>query len=461
MEVRPEYLEDASGFRGHAERLCIPATVAEALDVLRAASERGTAVTVSGAGTGLTGGRVPQGGWVLSLEKLNQIEIRQGSAIAGAGAVLKDVQAAAERSGQLYAPDPTEATASIGGTIAANASGSRSFLYGDTRRHVLGLRVALMGGREMAVKRGEPIDFDVPAVPVPETTKHSAGLRLTPGMDWVDLFVGSEGTLGVILEAELRLLPLPAELFTGVVFFPSDDGVLNAVDHWRGIAGLRMLEYLDHASLELLRPKFAEIPRGAAGAILFEQELDSTGEEEMDRWGDRLARAGALAENSWFAASEQDRERFRRFRHALPETVNDVVRQNGFLKLGSDYAVPVARNREMLAIYRKRLEAEFAGRYVIFGHIGDAHVHVNILPGSQAEFERGRELMLEFARQAVALGGTVGAEHGLGKRKSALLALQYSPAEIEAMKQVKRRLDPKWLLGRGNLFPWTEERVID
>jgi FAD/FMN-containing dehydrogenase len=275
-------------------------------------------------------------------------------------------------------------------------------------------------------------------------------------MDWVDLFTGSEGTLGVILEAELRLLPLPGELFAGVVFFPSDERVLDAVDAWRGVAGLRMLEYLDRASLGLLGPRYPEIPRQAGGALLFEQELDEAGEEEMDRWETRLAQAGALLEGSWFAASAQDRERFRRFRHALPETVNDTVRRGGFLKLGSDYAVPVARNREMLDFYRARLEAEFPGRYVIFGHIGDAHVHVNILPESDSGFERGRDLMLEFARQAVALGGTVGAEHGLGKRKAALLAIEYTPQEIEAMKQVKRRLDPKWLLGRGNLFSFEE-----
>ncbi|MBI4874149.1 MAG: FAD-binding oxidoreductase [Acidobacteria bacterium] len=456
MSVRPEYLEDASGFRGHAERLCAPAGEDEVLAVLREASRQAVPVTVSGAGTGLAGGRVPQGGWVLSLEKLSRIEIRPGSALAGAGAILKDLQAAAARTGQLYAPDPTEDTASLGGTIAANASGSRSFLYGDTRRHVLALRVALMDGSVLAVRRGEAVDFDLPALPVPGSTKHSAGFRLAPGMDWVDLFAGSEGTLGVILEAELRLLPQPAGLFTGVVFFPSGEGVLDAVDAWRGVAGLRMIEYLDRASLDLLRPKYAEIPRGAGGALLFEQDLDDAGEEEMERWDQRLESAGALVEGSWFAASAQDRERFRRFRHALPETVNDLVRRNGFLKLGSDYAVPPERNREMLTFYRRLLEAEFAGRYVIFGHIGDAHVHVNILPASDGEFERGRELMLEFARQAVALGGTVGAEHGLGKRKAALLALQYRPGEIEAMKRVKRRLDPQWLLGRGTLFPFEE-----
>ena len=132
--------------------------------------------------------------------------------------------------------------------------------------------------------------------------------------------------------------------------------------------------------------------------------------------------------------------------------VNDRMRRNGLMKLGSDYAVPLARNAEMMRFYHERLEAEFPGEYVIFGHIGDAHVHVNLLPRGASEFDRGRELMLELARKAVALGGTVSAEHGLGKRKSALLGIQYGPAEIEAMKAVKRRLDPQWLLGRGNLF---------
>ena len=172
---------------------------------------------------------------------------------------------------------------------------------------------------------------------------------------------------------------------------------------------------------------------------------------DVDRWHDRLTSARALVDDSWFATTPGDREKFRKFRHALPELVNAVVRRNGFMKLGSDYAVPIARNREMMAEYRRRLEPEFD--YVIFGHIGDAHLHVNILPSSQQQFARGQALMLDFARHAVALGGTVSAEHGLGKRKRGLLELQYTPGQIEAMKQVKRRLDPQWLLGQGTLFP--------
>ena len=158
-----------------------------------------------------------------------------------------------------------------------------------------------------------------------------------------------------------------------------------------------------------------------------------------------------MMEESWFAASAQDRERFRRFRHALPEAVNDTVRKGGFQKLGSDFAVPAARNREMMRYYRERLNA-FPAPSVVFGHIGDAHVHANILPRTGGEFEAGKALMLEFARKAVELGGTVGAEHGLGKRKSALLAIQYTAEQIDAMRRVRRRFDPVGILSAGNLF---------
>jgi FAD/FMN-containing dehydrogenase len=210
-----------------------------------------------------------------------------------------------------------------------------------------------------------------------------------------------------------------------------------------------MLEYLDRASLDLLRPRFSDTPRAGA-ALLFEQIVDSDG--VLDEWEARLNASGAVVERSWFAASDADRERFRAFRHALPEAVNDVVRRNGFMKVGSDYSVPIERNREMLAFYREHLDRDFAARAVVFGHIGDGHVHVNVLPASQEDFAKAGEMMLHFARQAVAFGGSVAAEHGLGKRKAHLLEIQYPAAAIEAMKQVKRRLDPEWRLGRGTLF---------
>jgi FAD/FMN-containing dehydrogenase len=132
--------------------------------------------------------------------------------------------------------------------------------------------------------------------------------------------------------------------------------------------------------------------------------------------------------------------------------VIETVVRRGFLKMGTDFAVPFERNREMLAYYRARLEEKLPGRYVIYGHIGDAHVHVNMLPGSTEEAEVASGLLDEFAKKARSLGGTVSAEHGLGKRKAKLLGVQYSAEEVQAMRDVKGRLDPEWLLGRGTLF---------
>ncbi len=434
------YLIDASGYRGTAEKIFLPESEAEVVNILREAMAAKKPVTIGGAGTGLTGGRVPHGGWLVCLERLDSIAIHDGFAVCGAGVLLRDLQAAAAPK-QFYAPDPTETGASVGGSIATNASGSRSFLYGPTRRHVRALRVVLASGETLALRRGDKPPFPVPVLPATGANKNTAGYYLREGIDYMDLFIGSEGTLGVVTEAELALLPAPRELFAGVVFFESDDEALKAVDAWRPVPALRMLEYLDAGSLDLLRAKMPEIPAGARACVLIEREGDSDFLEIF-----------AGMEASWFATSAADRERFRRFRHALPEAVNDLVRRRGLTKMGSDFAVPVARDREMLRVYRERLEREFPGQYVIFGHIGDAHLHVNILPANDEEWKQASGLLTAFAREAVRLGGTVSAEHGLGKRKRHLLEIQYTPGEIEQMKSLKTRLDSDWLLGPGTLF---------
>ena len=182
-----------------------------------------------------------------------------------------------------------------------------------------------MDGSVHEYRPGDHVDFDVPAIPPPNTTKSTAGYRLQPGMDWIDLFCGSEGTLGVVLEAELRLLPIPAQLFAGVVFFPSDDAALDAVDAWRPAANLRMLEYVGRSALDLLLARYPEIPPEAAAALLIEGE-------DIEGWDVRLEDAGALLDASWFSTSAKDRERFRRFRHSLPELVIETVTKRGFMK---------------------------------------------------------------------------------------------------------------------------------
>lgn len=440
--MRIDY-EDASGFKGWADQLWKPENELELAAILKQANAASTPVTIVGGLTGLTGGSVAKGGWAISTEKLTFIEVGDGSAVCGPGARLADLQARARESGQFFAPDPTEWMASLGGAIATNASGSRSFRYGSTARHVIALRVALADGRVIQVRRGQPVDFEIPALPLPATTKNSAGYRLRPGMDWVDLFSGSEGTLGVITQAEVRLLPAPGELLTGVIFFPSDAHALDAVDLWRPVPGLRMLEYCDRGALHLIGEKHE-------AALLIEHELSS--DDEFEQWQLRLEASGALLADSWIAASDADRERFRKFRHSMPESVHNRVRRNGFMKVGSDYAVPVEKNREMIRYYRAVMEERLNGLYVIYGHIGDGHVHVNAMPETQAQFDLAQKTMWEFAEKAVSFGGTVSAEHGLGKRKAHLLHLMYSDAELEAMHSVKRRLDPNWILGPGTLF---------
>jgi FAD/FMN-containing dehydrogenase len=431
-------ISDASGYTGQADQIFTPRTEEEVAAILTRASTEGVAVTVMGALTGLAGGAVPKSGWAISMTQFRKLDVYPGKARVGTGLLLREVQAAATASGQFYAPDPTENTSSIGGNIGANASGSRSFRYGATRKHVRALRVVHMDGSIREYRRGEKVDFEVPTISLPRTRKHSAGYRLEPGMDFVDLFIGSEGTLGVVTEAELQLLPAPGEILGGVVFFPTEEAALDAVDRWRPTPGLRMLEFLDSRSIKLM-----ELPYGAA--VLVEME----GEAELDS---ELDMSGALEEESWFGSSAADRERFRQFRHRLPERIHERLRRAGFVVLATDYAVPLERNREILSIYRTVLTRNFGDKFAMFGHIGDAHVHTEVLPETHQEWERSTEIAVELAKEVVAMGGTVGAEHGLGKRKAHLLSIQYGSAEIEAMRSVKRRFDPQGLLGQGNLF---------
>lgn len=450
--VAPAYLEDESGFTGHGAGLYRPATAQQVAQVLAEAARTGTPVTVSGAGTGVVGGRVPEGGWVLSTERFRRLEIGSGRAHVGAGIQLHDLQLTAKSSGQFYAPDPTEWGASMGGTIATNASGSHSFLYGSTRRHLLSVTVALMDGTVRTYGRDERLDFAYTPLAAPLCRKHTAGYYLRENSGFLDLFCGSEGTLAVVLEAEVRLLPQPGSLLSGVVFFRSEDAALDAVDAWRDVPQLRMLEFFDGPSLDLLRGPYPEIPAAAHAALLVEQIADGLEEDAEEAWLGRMESFHSL-DDSWFGTTDGDRERFRVFRHKLPEVVNERIKRNGFQKMGTDAAVPLEKNREMMRWYRQVLDEQFPGNAVMYGHIGDAHLHVNVLPETEDDARRGRAFQYGSARQAVALGGTVSAEHGLGKKKAHFLELEFTPAEIQAMCDVKRHFDPQWLLGRGNLLP--------
>ncbi|MBV8865186.1 MAG: FAD-binding oxidoreductase, partial [Acidobacteriaceae bacterium] len=412
------YLQDASGYRGEAVEVFIPSNIQELRETVRAAAAQQIPLTVAGAGTGLTGARVPHGGYVVSLERFRKLEIEPGRARCGAGVLLNDLHQAAARTHQFFGPNPTEGSASIGGIFSTNAGGARSFRYGSVRYHTLAAEATFISGQTKRFEKGEAVDFAFEPVHMPAARKNSAGYNLQPGVDWVNLLAGSEGTLCIVTEMELKLLPEPPAILSGVVFFPSDEEALNAVEAWRSISELRLLEFMDGFALRLLRPRYTEIPARADAALLIEQNLESQQDGQVDLWAQRLAEQHALEETSWFGFSQSDQARFRDFRHTLPTMVSDIVRRNGFPKFSTDFAVPLHRYRELHACYKKRCGEVLPGAFTIFGHVGDANNHVNVLPQTPGQANQGEELMREFAGVVIAMHGTVAAEHGIGKTKT-------------------------------------------
>ena len=490
------FLTDASYLQGgSASSIHFPETPEEVAEILAKASRERTPVTVSGAGTGTVAGRVPFGGIVIATDKLNQIKsiVKRddgGRAVAEAGVILRDLQKFVDSEGLLYPPDPTERSCFLGGTIATNASGARTFKYGPTRSYIDRLKIALATGDVIDVRRGmlradqngvihvplsqgRSIKAHLPGYHLPDVRKHAAGYYSAPGMDALDLFIGSEGTLGVIVEAEVRLLPKPEGLLSGVVFFATNDDLLAFVADAREaslqtrrdaesavLCGLpaepsidaRALEYFDNESLSFLRQRYHTVPEQAVGAVFFEQET-TPGTEDilMTEWLRLLEGHHALGDESWFANTEDDQEKLREFRHQLPVLMNEWFARYNQQKVSTDMAVPDDQFASMLNFYEQTLRASDL-RYTIFGHIGDNHVHVNILPRDDAEGTRAREIYMEFVRRAVSVGGTISAEHGIGKLKREYLREMYSDDQLHEMAALKRAFDPAAILGRGNIF---------
>ncbi len=493
------FVSDASYLPGgFASQVIFPESAEQVAEVMARATREGTPVTVSGAGTGTVAGRVPFGGYVLATDRLNQIksivkEDGGGRAIVEAGVRLAHFQQLLAARDLLYPPDPTERSCFLGGNVATNASGARTFKYGPTRNYVARLRIALAtgdlidlrrgelwaaadGGIEIPLPSGRAIEAQLPSYRMPQVRKHASGYYVAPGMDLLDLFIGSEGTLGVILEAEVKLLPKPEGLLSGVVFFASNESLLAFVADARSVSlktrqyeptvgarnlrrspsiDARALEYFDSGSLSFLRQKYEAVPAGAVGGVFFEQETTSETEDPvMAEWLALLERHKALADESWFALTEQDQERLREFRHQLPVLMNEWFARYKQRKVSTDMAVPDEEFAGMLSFYDDTLRASDL-KYTIFGHIGDNHVHVNILPRDDAESAKAREIYMRFVRRAVKVGGTISAEHGIGKLKREYLREMYGEESLHEMAALKRAFDPAGILGRGNIFSET------
>ena len=521
-----EYRRDESRSVGKAEQIAFPTCEDEVRAIMcgvreqaSAAGERPCAVTVQGARTGLAAGAVPHGGLVLNLSRMNAyLGLRRGedgtfylraqpgvvlselrkhlaakSLPAPAGgwddesaAALRELSAAPE---QFFPTDPTETSACLGGMAACNASGARSYRYGPMRPHVSALRVVLADGDVVALHRGEVrahgrhlslptvsgsmLELDLPTYRMPRT-KNASGYFIEDDMDAVDLFIGSDGTLGVITELELALMPVPAVTWGVSCFFPSEQAALDFTVAARpelGCAGA--FEYFDAGALDILRSQRANSAAFASLPVLDPQavcciyvELDCDDEvqalEELTRLGRILNETGGSEDATWVARTDVDRESQRFFRHAVPESVNMLIDERRrtdptITKLGSDMSVPDERLHDVVALYRRTL-AESGLQAAAWGHIGNNHLHVNVLPRDARDYAAGKELFRGWAREVTAMGGAVSAEHGVGKIKRDFLAVMYGEEHIAEMARLKAQLDPYGQLGRGNLFA---EDVLD
>lgn len=506
-----EYLRDESRRSGSADSISFPRDEDELRAILSSLHAARNRVTVQGGRTGLAAGCVPEGGHILNLSRMDRVlglreeedrfylrvqpgltltalrKLLESKKLDTAGfdaASLAAARAFADAPEQFFSPDPTETSATLGGMAACNASGARSFLYGPMRRHVRALRVALVDGDLLSLTRGQcraagrrlrlscesgrALTLNLPAYQLP-ASKSASGYYIEDNLDAVDLFLGSDGSLGVITELELALLPLPPVIWGVTAFLREERQALELVASMRLRNGqIAAIEYFDAGVFTVLMrqrmrggafAQLPEVPPAFAAAVYF--ELHCASEEaayaQLFALGDAVAATGGDPADTWVARNALDRDRLLFFRHAAPEAVNMLIDERrktypDLTKLGTDMSVPDDALFWVMRLYRAGL-AQAGLEAAIWGHIGDNHLHVNILPRDMEDYARGKQLYRDWARQITARGGAVSAEHGIGKLKADFLAIMYDQADLRAMAAVKAALDPFALLGAGNLFP--------
>jgi D-lactate dehydrogenase (cytochrome) len=515
------YLEDAAHYPGgHADAVAFPKTEGEVAALVRGCAR----LLPIGAQSSVTGGATPMGEVVLSTSRMNRILGIEGERVrVQPGVAISSLQDTLAGTGRYYPPFPTYTGAFTGGVVATNASGAGTFKYGSTRGWVEALTVVLPHGDVLDLARGEvrahpdgyfeiehagfggsedpPYDRGVARVPVPtyrmpDVAKRSAGYFAEPEMDLIDLFVGSEGTLGVITEITLRVLPRIPAVALALVCMPSEAKAVALVGALRRAAqqtwrtrdprGLDVaaIENMDRRCVEMLREDGVDrkhdvtFPDGTAIALLMQVELSpgTTSERAYEEIGAALSPdtpdtplvrlCRLLDEHGVLDATElalpgdaKRRQQLLDVREAVPSGVNERVgaakRLTGqeIEKTAADMVVPFESFGEMLEIYHEGYRRRGLD-HAIWGHISDGNVHPNVIPRTIDDVKKGKEAILEFGREVAKRRGCPLAEHGVGRSpiKQALLHQLYGEAAIDEMRAVKRAIDPGWKLAPGVLF---------
>ncbi len=429
-EAAQEFTHDAT-FLTH-DLLCVvrPETTEEVSLLVKACAGAAAPIVARGSGTSLVGGSVPlEGGVVLSLDRLDSIEIDAPNtiAVAGAGAITGQIDEAAGREGLMYPPDPASLDmCSIGGNVACNSGGMRCIKYGLTADYVMGLTVVLADARVLRLGG--------------RLRKRSSGYRLA------QLFVGSEGTLGIVTEVILKLLPKPRHQATAMVGFRSLEDAAAAVARVLGAGHFpACLEIMDRATMELLHDR---LPPGfepdLAAVLLVEQDGSDAEQvqfallemvELLDGADNRIAQSSVERERLWEA-----RRSFGKVLMGMPH--------NFFTE---DVAVPISRVPEM-ARRIDELGRRTGVRIATLGHIGDGNLHPTLVfEDPQRELISG--IAAQIFRDAIELGGTISAEHGLGALKRDYAEQEHGPEALALMRTLKEVLDPQGILNPHKVFP--------
>jgi len=415
----------------------LPEANEEVSAVVRVASQYNVPIVPRGMSSGLAGGSIPvRGGIVMSLTRMNRIlEIDQENmtATVEAGIVTADLQAAVERLGLFYPPDPSSIKQStIGGNVACNAGGPRCLKYGVTGDYVLGLTVVMADGR--VVRTG------------------GKAIKYVTGFNMNQLFVGSEGSLGIITEVILRLIAKPPYARTALVHFPTLEDASRSVHAvlTRGLVPAT-LEMLDETAIECIEEAMQlGLPLDVEAILLIESDGadEASVRREIDAIADICLETGASRVD--VARNEEERAELWRARRS----VSPSLARKAPNKLGEDITVPRSAIPE--AVRRiKGISAKYGLPIVVFGHAGDGNLHPNILFDRRdpEQWEKVKQIVGEIFQTALDLGGTLSGEHGIGTFKLPYMQEALGPVSIDAQWRVKQALDPQNILNPGKVLP--------
>jgi D-lactate dehydrogenase len=430
------YGYDNSRMQATPDAVVFPVEEAQIQELVRLCNQHGISLIARGKGTGTTGATVPtQGGLVLSLERMNRIlEVDPDNRLIRVqpGVTNQEVQDAAAQHGFFWPPDPTSAAiCTVGGNLAYNSAGPKAVKYGTPRENTLGLR-AVTG-------TGEVIQTGV------RTTKGVVGLDLTR------LIIGSEGILGVITEATLKLTPLSESKITMRAFYSDMHAAARAVSAIMSQAVVPCaLEFLDGAALDMIRDRpELDIPDNAHGLLMIEVDGPAACLEESTKAVASVASSEGCLDLE-IANSQEEVQRLWQMRKALSPTLRKVAPK----KINEDVVVPVSHIPELISGLDK-LSVKHETKIVNFGHAGNGNIHVNLLtnPDDPVQMRRAEACLDEVFDLVLSLGGSLSGEHGIGLAKRDYISREIGPEALALMHQIKQVFDPNNILNPGKQLP--------